>query len=413
VNKPANMLSVPGNTFTEKRLPRQTEWMDSVTLAGAGATATTATTATSTDSHITSTARSFLAKVAQNKHTPRKHDQFTSFVKRNARALLFSNDKKATIPPEVVEEMWRLVSHMDDDLYRKPHGSIKRIAPECRLWVSAAEWVEEHCGHKIYVTHRLDQATSGALLFAKSQSVAAQLSEQFRNHIDGVNKRYMAELAGRVQVAGKEVVPGDHGLYSKILGSSFEKYLETPSSSSSSAAGSSSCADASSSRIRVPAEEASWFIIRGNMAPDIENKPSQKLSGESGKECTTLVRVVARGTVELGSAMPTETTIVELVPVTGRTHQLRLHCSAVLRAPILADNLYSTPPVNACMNRLALHAYILKFTHPVTNVDVVLVAPLALQNGGDVVRCFAPFQRDAKGGVWPEPQEANKKRRLI
>ena len=99
--------------------------------------------------------------------------------------------------------MWQLACTADDNLYRKAYGSIRNITPECRAWVSAAEWIEEHCGgHRLYVVHRLDQSTSGVLMFAKSHDIAANLSQQFRehHHCGGARKRYLAEVAGELNL---------------------------------------------------------------------------------------------------------------------------------------------------------------------------------------------------------------------
>ncbi|MBR5114880.1 MAG: RluA family pseudouridine synthase [Oscillospiraceae bacterium] len=70
--------------------------------------------------------------------------------------------------------------------------------------------------------------------------------------------------------------------------------------------------------------------------------------------------------------------LVALRPVTGRTHQLRVHCLAV-GCPILGDGLYKTPESAALSRELgittqALHARSLAFTHPVTGGRVLISA---------------------------------------
>lgn len=64
---------------------------------------------------------------------------------------------------------------------------------------------------------------------------------------------------------------------------------------------------------------------------------------------------------------------VEAIPKTGRTHQLRVHFSS-LGCPILGDDLYGTK--SDIISRQALHAYKLKFQHPVTGEILTLTAPI-------------------------------------
>lgn len=65
--------------------------------------------------------------------------------------------------------------------------------------------------------------------------------------------------------------------------------------------------------------------------------------------------------------------VVEAVPVTGRTHQLRVHFSK-LDCPILGDDLYGSP--SDIISRQALHARSLNFIHPVTGEKLMLTAPV-------------------------------------
>ncbi len=88
---------------------------------------------------------------------------------------------------------------------------------------------------------------------------------------------------------------------------------------------------------------------------DLEDRPRQLVDSVHGKAALTTWRVRARDAT---------TTRVELVPHTGRTHQLRVHCAhpAGLAAPIVGDRLYGTPPPPS--GRLLLHAEHLAFAHP-------------------------------------------------
>jgi tRNA pseudouridine32 synthase/23S rRNA pseudouridine746 synthase len=62
-----------------------------------------------------------------------------------------------------------------------------------------------------------------------------------------------------------------------------------------------------------------------------------------------------------------------LMPVTGRSHQLRVHLLAIGH-PILGDDLYAPPEVKAMSPRLCLHAERLEFTHPATGSRVAFEA---------------------------------------
>jgi tRNA pseudouridine32 synthase/23S rRNA pseudouridine746 synthase len=95
---------------------------------------------------------------------------------------------------------------------------------------------------------------------------------------------------------------------------------------------------------------------------DWPNRPKQKADREHGKPSLTRYRVLARDAAA-------RTTRVELEPVTGRAHQLRVHLLS-LGHPILGDALYAPPEVQARADRLLLHASALRFTHPVSGMPM-------------------------------------------
>lgn len=95
------------------------------------------------------------------------------------------------------------------------------------------------------------------------------------------------------------------------------------------------------------------------MITDWPNRPRQMVSFELGKPSCTRYRVLAYDAAA-------DVTRVELEPVTGRSHQLRVHLQA-LGHPILGDELYANPQLCAKAERLLLHAAMLSFPHPVSN----------------------------------------------
>jgi tRNA pseudouridine32 synthase/23S rRNA pseudouridine746 synthase len=154
--------------------------------------------------------------------------------------------------------------------------------------------------------HRLDMSTSGLLVFARGEEMHRRLSLLFRER--GVNKCYIAMLAGRVAITSGDV--------------------DLP------------------------------------LASDWPNRPRQKVDFEIGKPSLTRYRVLAHDAVTSASR-------VELEPVTGRTHQLRVHMAAIGH-PILGDMLYGGVASNGA-DRLLLHARSLSFAHPFSQNLLTLV----------------------------------------
>ena len=100
---------------------------------------------------------------------------------------------------------------------------------------------------------------------------------------------------------------------------------------------------------------------------DWENRPRQKICFERGKRAITFYDVLQR--------YPNNTTRVKLTPITGRSHQLRLHMLA-LGHPILGDKFYAHPQAKALSPRLCLHAESLQIQHPITGEMMEFTAPV-------------------------------------
>ena len=110
----------------------------------------------------------------------------------------------------------------------------------------------------------------------------------------------------------------------------------------------------------VPRDEG---VIELPLRVDLDQRPRQLVDFEHGKAALTRFQVLIR---EGGR------TRVAFFPLTGRTHQLRVHAAhrQGLGAPIVGDRLYGTPD-----SRLMLHAEGLRFRHPLTGAAVELEAP--------------------------------------
>lgn len=151
------------------------------------------------------------------------------------------------------------------------------------------------------MVHRLDRATSGLMLIAKSKDIHKALQEQFLTKT--IQKRYVALLEG--------VLPEDSGS------------IDLP--------------------LRV----------------DIDDRPRQLVCYEHGKPALTNWKVLGRINGR---------TRIHFSPVTGRTHQLRVHAAHPLglNLPIVGDDLYGDRD-----SRLHLHAESIAFDHPVNNERLV------------------------------------------
>ncbi|AIR02914.1 RNA pseudouridine synthase [Pluralibacter gergoviae] len=99
---------------------------------------------------------------------------------------------------------------------------------------------------------------------------------------------------------------------------------------------------------------------------DWPNRPKQKVCFETGKPAQTEYEVLEYA--------PDNTARVLLKPITGRSHQLRVHM-LVLGHPILGDRFYATPEALVMAPRLLLHAQTLTITHPAFGNSMTFRAP--------------------------------------
>lgn len=158
------------------------------------------------------------------------------------------------------------------------------------------------------VTHRLDMATSGLLIFAKHRAAEVAVSKMFQAR--QVTKHYFALLQGQIAADGCVEVP---------------------------------------------------------LITDWPNRPKQKVDFDAGKPAKTLYQTLHYDP-ELDMSR------VKLTPVTGRSHQLRVHM-AHIGHPIMGDNLYHPEPKKFSLSRMALHAAYLAFQQPFTQQELEILSP--------------------------------------
>ena len=110
-------------------------------------------------------------------------------------------------------------------------------------------------------------------------------------------------------------------------------------------------------------------VIDLPIAADEDNRPKYKICADTGKKSVTEFKVLSRDA-------QTNTTRVFLHPVTGRSHQLRVHMLAIGH-PILGCEFYADAEALAKASRLLLHATELEFDHPHTGARTQWICPPA------------------------------------
>ncbi len=159
----------------------------------------------------------------------------------------------------------------------------------------------QRCYPDALVVHRLDMATSGLVVMARGIQAQRCLNRAFAERL--VHKRYEAVVHGQ---------------------------LHTP--------------------------PGTWLVVDLPIRVDWPNRPLRVIDPDAGQASTTRLRTLSVDT-------RANTSRVELEPVTGRSHQLRVHLQA-LGHPMLGDALYAPAEVAATSARLLLHACSLVLPHP-------------------------------------------------
>lgn len=161
------------------------------------------------------------------------------------------------------------------------------------------------------IVHRLDCATSGLMVLARSKAAHRALSIQFQNR--QTFKRYQAMVIG--------------------------------------------------------SPEDKDGVLKLPLRCDWDRRPRQIVDFEQGKSATTFWQKIDTVSIDKNRCAR-----LALYPITGRSHQLRVHMQA-FGHPILGDNLYASSLGLSLMSRLCLHADLLEIQHPVSGERLSFVSP--------------------------------------
>lgn len=198
------------------------------------------------------------------------------------------------------------VLYEDEDIIAASKPSGMPSVPGLNCSISLLEWLTSETGcQTIESVHRLDMDTSGIMIFAKNPVAGSNIRKQFEEHT--VRKTYKALLS----ISGtKPLTAGENGT------------------------------------ISIP------------LSPDYDERPRQKVDFKQGKEAVTEYCV---------EKVHEDGLLVTFRPMTGRTHQLRVHSahSLGLGHPIVGDLLYG----GETGDRLCLHAHEITFTHPTSRLE--------------------------------------------
>ena len=202
------------------------------------------------------------------------------------------------------------------------------------------------------IVHRLDQATSGLILMARSPRVQRLLGEAFAQR--RVRKRYEA------------VVGASAAAVAAAFAASQPEADEWPQEQEAEKDETAALSAALSATLLAVSAPPGWAAIGLPLLPDWPRRPRSKVDHAHGKPSLTLWRPAGGGPLP-GTAR------VALRPITGRSHQLRVHLAAI-GLPIAGDALYAPPAAQALASRLLLHASALQLTHPATGKPLRLAS---------------------------------------
>lgn len=201
------------------------------------------------------------------------------------------------------------VVYEDKDIIAASKPSGMPSVPGLNCGESLLDWLASETGCRtVESVHRLDMDTSGIMVFAKNTLAGNHIRKQFEEHT--VRKTYRALLSGS---GTRPLRMGESG------------------------------------------------TIALKLSPDYDERPRQKVDIKQGKDAVTEYHI---------DEIREDGILVTFRPLTGRTHQLRVHSAHHLGLghPIVGDLLYG----GSSASRLCLHAESITFTHPSTSEEITL-----------------------------------------
>ena len=213
------------------------------------------------------------------------------------------------------------------------------------------------------IVHRLDEATSGLILMARSPRVQRLLGEAFAQR--RVRKRYEAVVCASAAAVAAAFAAAFTASQPEADEADewADEWLQEQEAEKDETAALSAALSAAPSAVSAP---PGWAAIGLPLLPDWPRRPRSKVDHAHGKPSLTLWRPAGGGPLP-GTAR------VALRPITGRSHQLRVHLAAI-GLPIAGDALYAPPAAQALAPRLLLHASALQLTHPATGKPLRLAS---------------------------------------
>ena len=332
VHKPCNLRSVPGNaepppptpattTTTGKRKHRdgpspQEAWVQAIQQLAEKDTTTQDDDTNDGKDEMQTWLERLGGKESIRASIPRKYSAFARYIERSRHRIFgYNNAPDDESLKEITRQIFQRIECLQKQILQQPTPTLdeESVVGQCKL-LGLANRSSSRANQDLFAVHRLDCHTSGLLVLARTATAASVLSACWRTR-NQVHKTYRACVEDWPPCRRDEN-PIEEG------------EISLPMSPH-------------------PTERLKWIVDEVN-----------------GKESLTRWKVLEKRT-------DNRAVVLQLTPITGRTHQLRVHCRAT-GGSIRGDALYGTRGDD---DVLYLHAEKLSFPHPTTKEIVSFEVP--------------------------------------